>query len=93
MSSPADFQKHEKSQKNMLENAMKSKLFFNTFFCDFFHLSCLWKSAGEDMFQENPCKTLAGRTKIDIRQGLANKIAFSKWKCQCYIFEAKKPSK
>ena len=58
--------------------------------CDF---SCFWKSAGDDMFQENPCKTLAGRTKIEVRQGLAHKITFAKWKWKCYIFEAKKPSK
>ena len=35
------------------------------------------KSASEDMFQENPCKTLAGRTEIDVCQGLAHKITFA----------------
>ena len=38
MSSPADFQKHEKSQKNMFKNARKSKLVLNMIFKEFcFH--------------------------------------------------------
>ena len=63
---------------------------FEHIFCDF---SCFWKSAGEDMSQQNPYKTLAGRTKIEVRLGLAHKITFAKWKWKSYIFEVKKPSK
>ena len=52
-----------------------------------FHV--FWKSASEDMFQENPCKTRAGR-KIDVRQGLAHKVTFATWSGQCYGLGTKK---
>ena len=37
-----------------------------------------------------PCKTLAGRTKIDVQQGPVHRITFAKWTGQCYIWKPKK---
>ena len=61
-----------------------------TLFVDFSRFAM---SGDGDMCRANPYKTLAGRTKIEVRLGLAHKIAFAKWSGQCYILEAKKTSK
>ena len=47
-------------------------------FYRFRDFSCFCKPAGDDIVWENPCKNLAGHTKIEVRLSLASKISFVK---------------
>ena len=61
-----------------------------SYFCDF---SCFWKSAGDGMFQENPCKTLAGRTKIGVRPWTSSQKDSCQMKQSMLDLEAKQTLK